>query len=163
MEDNWFDTAEALKKMDDATFEKMKIPLKLVQMMRIKLDSSQSKEKVVEPLKAEKEFEKKMEVEINVPKQKEKPKKIESKTENTMVNEEQLVFFLLNDLKAVTQNVENYRQTLTLIKTITKNIVSDPKNPNFRRIKLVNKKFLENISPFPPALDLLKKAKTQFF
>ena len=147
MEDNWFDTAEALINTDDATFEKMKIPLKLLQMMRIRLNNIESKTHKEE--KKEKEPEKTKEME----------KKIEKSPENSMLNEHQLIMFLLEDLKKTTQTTENYRQTLTLIKMITKNIISDPTNQNFRKIKLTNKKFLENINPFPPALDILKKAK----
>ena len=150
MEDNWFDTAEALINTDDATFEKMKIPLKLLQMMRIRLNNQGSKNQ---------NEEKKIEIE----KEKEPEKKIEKIPENSMLNEHQLIMFLLEDLKKATQTTENYRQTLTLIKMITKNIIADPTNQNFRKIKLTNKKFLENISPFPPALDMLKKAEYLYF
>ena len=102
---------------------------------------------------------KKKEKEKEPEKTKEMEKKIEKISENSMLNEHQLIMFLLEDLKKTTQITENYRQTLTLIKMITKNIIADPSNQNFRKIKLTNKKFLENINPFPPALDILKKAK----
>ena len=151
MEDNWFDTADSLKNTDDATFEKMKIPLKLVQMMRLKFNNQENK--------SQKQEEKKVEIENETEKTKQVEKKIEEKSENTMINEEQLMMFLLEELKKATQTTENYRLTLSLMKTITKNIIADPMNPNLRKIKLTNKKFLENISPFPPALDILKKAR----
>ena len=140
---------ESFRTMDDETYEKLKIPLKLAQMIQAKIRSFDSIDKPL-VIKEEKPIEKPKETMI------EKKIKSEKSPESNLMNEEHLFVFLLKELKSVTQTDENYRQTLNLIKTLIKNIISNPLNANFKKIKLSNKKFNEVISPYPPALDLLR-------
>ena len=173
LEDNWFDSTDSLKTIEDEMYEKMKIPLKLVQMIKNKLKSLEppknddfQDEKILqknENLQKKEFFEENENLAKNEIFQKnEKNEKSTKKTNEidneamNMINDEQLVYFLVNDLKKACSTQENIRQTLSLFKTIINNIISDPKNPNFRKIKLTNKKFIEIISPYPPALDLLR-------
>ena len=132
--------------MEDETYEKLKIPLKLAQMIKAKINSFDSQDKPPVVIKDDKPKE------IHI----EKKEKREKSPESNLMNEEYLFVFLLKELKSATQTNENYRQTLNLIKTLINNIISDPLNANFKKIKLSNKKFNEIISPYPSALDLLK-------
>jgi len=42
LEENWYDTAASLKSVDNDTFEKMKVPRRLVDIIREKLNPNQS-------------------------------------------------------------------------------------------------------------------------
>lgn len=81
------------------------------------------------------------------------------KESNKKDNKVEIFFKLAEDLKCMVPFKETLKQTLLLLKTIVSNIIANPNNPTIRRIKLVNKKFSENILPFSPAVEMLKTVK----
>lgn len=109
------------------------------------------REKLKNPFKKEANLQKEQE---NTKENSERTTQIDSKD-----NKVEIFLKLIEELKYMVPFKENLKQTLLLLKTIVSNIVTNPNNPAIRRIKLVNKKFSENILPFSPAIDLLKTVK----
>lgn len=157
-EDNWFDTLDALKEIDDETYEKLKIPLKLVQVIKGKLQKTLNNSDQIKKAPTQESGQSKKENDHNLAEDKEKPKI----QEKSMINELNKICMLLEELKKMIPFKENLKNTLTLLKTIVGNIANNPSNQAFRRIKLSNKKFSDYIVPFPPALDLLKYVRGSF-
>lgn len=131
----------------------MKIPLKIVQMIKAKLlkSSSYTAKQIEEEIKEE-------------PKKEiiEEIRKEKFENRNHIISEEDKISILFDDLKIDTIINEKYKDSLILIKTILKNIVDNPNNANYRKIKLTNKRLCEHILNYASGIDILKKVTLIF-
>ena len=64
---------------------------------------------------------------------------------------------LLNTLRSTyKEDSDGLRSCLELLKTYLSNIIAEPTNVKFRRIRRTNKAFQNRVAPYPPAEELLR-------
>lgn len=131
LEENWYDSFEAVQELDEEKLDKMKIPQRLAQLILTKISKSGS-------------------TYINPKKELDVPLKIQMIKDSTYDD----LFFELQ--KSVLGN-DMYISTLNTMKTLLNNIIQNPKEEKFLKIKVNNKAFAEKIKPYPAAIKILKQ------
>lgn len=133
MEENWYDSYDAIKDLSEEKLEKMKIPQRLAQIILEKVSNSKGT--------SLQSFSKPQDHELEL---------------------------LFDELEKNILGVDMLQSTLNLMKMMLENIINNPKDEKFRKIKVINKAFCEKIKPFPSAIKILQhvrkiKKKTKKF
>lgn len=144
-DDNWYDTVESIKDLDEDALSKMKLPLRMIEVIRKKLGGSKPQPEST-----------KMEVE--------EEKKTNITTTTTAPNAGEMTF-LNHQLSKVTESLEQLkRETITpqillevvnILEKVIGNLVKDPANETFRTLKLTNEKLKEKFFAYRSVLDIL--------
>lgn len=131
LEENWYDTFEAVQELNEEKLDKMKIPQRLAQLILTKISKSANSS-------------------INTRKDLDIPLKMQMIKDSPYDD----LFFELE--KSILGN-DMYISTLNTMKTILNNIIQNPKEEKFQKIKISNKAFSEKIKPYPAAIKILKQ------
>ena len=152
-ESNWYTTVDSIREFDDAAFEKLKLPGRLIDKIKEKLRVSSLKDtkkpsKTITTKKSDKNVITSMEIEPS------KNKKQENKIIEEKINGSRSI---LEQLKKETISRDVYVNALDLLDKITTNIIKEPSNEKFRILNLNNVKLRSALFQFNSVVDLLSK------
>jgi len=140
-EENWYDSVDSIKDLDEEALAKMKVPLRLIEIIAKKLGKGK-------------------------PEPQQQPTKmvIEEQKTNTAQKPEDLAFLTsrtnklnesLDQLKRETIRPQTLLDVLNILEKVSGNIAKDPANEQFRSLKLTNEKLKQNLFAYPAVFDIL--------
>jgi len=141
-EENWYDTVESIRGIDVDTLSKMKVPLRLIEVIQKKLGGDTQAQKETQSTK----------MIIEEQKKEESLKPEEYAFMSSQLNK---ITINLDELKRYTIKAQTLLEVLNILEKVLSNIVKDPSNEKFRTLSLTNEKLKQNFFAYPSIFDIL--------
>lgn len=167
LQENWYDTVDSLRTIDDTTYEKLKVPARLVELIKKKLSQTPVRQKNETPVQtlpskpSNQNKDNEMMIEFEEKKQPERGgvvpiEEIIKQKAQKGKNSKSEWAKLLERIKKEVGFGEKLETTLILLEKISSNIIKEPAREQFRTLKVEsNQKIREAIGIYPSAVEAL--------
>ena len=163
LRENWYDSIDTLRGIDDAAWDKMKVPARLVELIKQKLTFKQvssPQPQATSPGSGQRSS--------NFPGSGRQIQQEEAKKQEQLIPLERLMKektekhkrsewkTLLERLRKEIGGGDNFERALNILEKVTANVINDPTKEQFRTLKVEsNQKLKEAIGVYPTALEAL--------